>query len=115
MLVNDLAIARFERQRSMDPSWFNFSECVSSHLTFEDAAELIALVLERTTSGYRQYFPAVAVQFEGHPAAEVIRQFYPDTPLRQPLEAIGELIDVSEITRDTGWRPTRRIVVKVER
>lgn len=114
MLVNDLAIARFERQRSMDPSWFNFSECVSSHLTFEDAAELTALVLERAASGYRQYFPAVAVQFEGHPAAEVIRKFYPDTPLKQPIEAITELIDVSDITRDTGWRPSRRMVVKVD-
>lgn len=114
MLVNDLAIARFERQRSMDPTWFNFSECVSSHLTLEDAGELIALVLERMGPGYRQYFPAVAVEFTGHSAADVIRRFYPDTPLRQPLEAITELIDVSEITNATGWRPSRRIAVPVE-
>jgi hypothetical protein len=98
----------------MDPSWFNYCECVSSHLTFEDAAELIALVLERPGAGYRQYFPAQAVEFEGHSAAEVIRRFYPDTPLKQPLEAIRELIDVSDITRDTGWRPSRRIVVQVD-
>ena len=114
MLVNDLTIARFERQRSMDPSWFNYSECVSSHLTLEDAAELIALVLEHATPGYRQYFPALAVEFAGHPAAEVIRRFYPDTPLRQPLDTIRELIDLSDITRDTGWRPTRRIIVPVD-
>jgi len=113
MLVNEQAIGRFEKLRSIDTSWFNFSECVS-HLTFEDAAELTALVLERAGAGYRHYFPALAIQFVGKSAADVIREFYPDTPLRQPLEAIDELIDVSAITRETGWRPTRRILVPIE-
>jgi len=113
MLVNELTITRFERQRSADPSWFNFSECVS-HLTLEDAGALIALVLERSVAGYRQYFPALAVQFKGRTTADIIRQFYPDTPLRQPLEAIDALIDIADITRDLGWTPSRQILVPVE-
>jgi nucleoside-diphosphate-sugar epimerase len=113
MLVNDHLLGRFESHRSLNPSWFNFPECVS-HLTFEDAGELIALVVERATPGYRQYFPAVAMQFEGRSNADLIRQFYPDTPLNQPAEEMPELIDISDITRDTGWRPTRRISVPIE-
>jgi nucleoside-diphosphate-sugar epimerase len=113
MLVNDHLLGRFEALRSLNPSWFNFPECVS-HLTFEDAGELIALVVERATPGYRQYFPAVPMQFKGRSNADLIREFYPDTPLNQPAEEISELIDISDITRDTGWRPTRRILVPIE-
>lgn len=113
MLVNDHLIARFESIRSFSQNWFNFSECVS-HLTFEDAGELIAVLLERATPGYRQYFPALAMQFNNRTPADLIRQFYPDTPLNEPLDQIRELIDISDITRDTGWAPKRRILVPIE-
>jgi hypothetical protein len=54
------------------------------------------------------------MQFKGRTNADLIRQFYPDTPLNQPAADMPELIDISDITRDTGWRPTRRIVVPIE-
>jgi len=113
MLVNDHLISRFESIRNLSQNWFNFSECIS-HLTFEDAGELIALLVERGTPGYRQYFPALAMQFKGRTPADLIRQFYPDTPLNQPIEEIAELIDIADITRETGWKPTRRILVPIE-
>ena len=113
MLVNDHLISRFESVRTLAQNWFNFPECVS-HLTFEDGADLIARLVEQGNPGYRQYFPAVAMQFKGRTNADLIRQFYPDTPLRQPAEAIAELIDISDLTRDTGWHPTRRILVPIE-
>jgi nucleoside-diphosphate-sugar epimerase len=113
MLVNDHLIARFESLRTLSQNWFNFPECIS-HLTFEDAGELIALLVERSTPGYRQYFPALAMQFKGRTTADLIRQFYPDTPLNRPIDEIGELIDTSELTRDLGWKPTRRILVPIE-
>lgn len=113
MLVNDAMIARIESLRTIGEGWFNFCEC-ASHLTFEDAAELVALSLDSATPGYRQYFPALAMQFAGRSTADMIREFYPDTPLRAPVEDIAELIDLSDVTRDTGWRPTRRIRVPVE-
>lgn len=113
MLVNDHLFSRFESLRTLAQNWFNFPECVS-HLSFEDAAELIALIIERSPPGYRQYFPALAMQFKGRTPADLIRQFYPDTPLKEPLDEISELIDISDITRDVGWRPTRRILVPIE-
>jgi nucleoside-diphosphate-sugar epimerase len=113
MLVNDQMLSRFESLRSIGPNLFNFSECLS-HLTFEDGAELIALVVEQGKPGYSQYFPALAMQFKGHSCADLIREFYPDTPLNKPAEDIAELIDISDITRETGWRPKRRILVPVE-
>jgi nucleoside-diphosphate-sugar epimerase len=113
MLVNEHLLSRFESHRSLNPGWFNFPECVS-HLTFEDAGELIALLVAGAPPGYRQYFPAVAMQFQGRSNADLIREFYPDTPLHQPAEDMPELIDISDLTRDTGWRPTRRIVVPIE-
>jgi nucleoside-diphosphate-sugar epimerase len=113
MLVNEQLLARFESLRSISRNWFNFPECVS-HLTFEDGAELIALLVDQGQPGYHQYFPALAMQFKGRSSAELIREFYSDTPLGKPIEEISELIDLSEVTRDTGWRPTRRILVPIE-
>lgn len=113
MLVNEHLLGRFESIRSLSKNWFNFPECVS-HLTFEDAGELTAIVVEQGRAGYHQYFPALAMQFKGHTNADLIRQFYPDTPLRTASEHIDELIDISDITHATGWKPTRRIVVPIE-
>lgn len=113
MLVNDHMLARFESIRSFSPLWFNFSECLS-HLTFEDGAELIAALVQRDAPGYHQYFPALAMQLRGFPLPRLVREFFPDTRLATPLDAIDELIDLSAITRDTGWQPTRRILVPLE-
>jgi nucleoside-diphosphate-sugar epimerase len=113
MLVNEQMIARFESVKTLSQNWFNFSEC-ASHLTFEDAGELTARIIERGAPGYRQYFPALAMQFKGRSAAQLAAQLYPDTPLRVPSGELAELIDISDIQSDTGWVPTRRIVVPIE-
>jgi nucleoside-diphosphate-sugar epimerase len=113
MLAGDQLLARFESIRSFSHHWFNFPECLA-HLTVDDAAELIVAVIERAPPGYHQYFPAQAMAFKGRSTADLIREFYPDTPLRKPIEEIAELIDVSDITRETGWRPTRRILVPLD-
>jgi nucleoside-diphosphate-sugar epimerase len=113
MLVGEQLINRFESLRNFAPHWFNFSECLS-HLTVDDAGELIAEVLRRKVPGYHQYFPALPMQLRGWSNSRLVREFYPDTRLDKPLDDIAELIDTSEITRDTGWKPTRRIVVPLE-
>lgn len=113
MLVNEQMLQRFETIRTLKGGWFNFHECLS-HLTFEDAAELIACCLQRSTPGYRQYFPALSIQLGRRSAAGVIAEFYPDTPLRQEREGITELIDLSEITQELGWAPRRRILVPLD-
>jgi nucleoside-diphosphate-sugar epimerase len=113
MLLTERFLGRFETIRSLKHGWFNYAECLA-HLTVEDAAELVALVLEHGRPGFRTYFPALAMEFQGRTAAQMIREFYPESPLVKPLDAIDDLIDISEITRDTGWKPTRRIRVPLE-
>ncbi len=113
MLVGEQLLGRFESIRTFSHTWFNFSECLS-HLTLDDAAELIAAVVERDAPGYHQYFPAQAMQLRGRSNADLIAEFYPDTLLRKPALEIAELIDLSDLERDTGWRPTRRILVPLD-
>lgn len=113
MLVGEQLINRFESLRTFSPHWFNFNECLS-HLTVDDASELIALVVKRDEPGYFQYFPALSMQLRGWSNEKLIREFYPDTRLERPIDDIAELIDISDITRDTGWKPTRRILVPLD-
>lgn len=113
MLVGEQMLARFESVRSFSNAWFNFSECLS-HLTFDDAAALIVATLERDTPGYRQYFPALSMRLQGRSNRDLITQFYPETELRRPAAEIDELIDISAISADTGWAPTRRILVPLD-
>jgi nucleoside-diphosphate-sugar epimerase len=113
MLVGEQLLQRFESIRSFTSGWFNFHECLS-HLTFDDGADLIARCLRREAPGYRQYFPAQAMQLRGRSTPALISTFYPDTELRRPREEVGELIDISDITRETGWQPSRRILVPLD-
>jgi nucleoside-diphosphate-sugar epimerase len=113
MLVGEQLIQRFESIRTLSAGWFNFHESIS-HLTFDDAAELIACCVRREAPGYAQYFPALPIDLRGRSTADLIATFYPDTELRQPRSEIADLIDISEITKATGWRPRRRILVPLD-
>jgi len=74
-------------------------------LSMSDAATLIGAILAADLPGFRIYLPAARANRLGLPAADVIRAHYPNVPLRRPLEAIDSLVDVSRITRETGWTP----------
>jgi nucleoside-diphosphate-sugar epimerase len=76
-----------------------------SYLSCLDAAALILKVIEAELPGGRTYFPASRKNLLGLPAADVIRQYYPEIPLRKPASEIESLVDISTITRDLGWEP----------
>lgn len=84
---------------------FNFGELLA-YLTFADAAALVRAVLEKQQAGYHQYYPAQCLQVRGLSLAALIAQHYPEIPLRQPLDRIASLIDVSALAHDLGWAPT---------
>jgi nucleoside-diphosphate-sugar epimerase len=71
-------------------------------LTHEDAAALFLAVLRADLPGYRVYLPGVAHRHRDLGLAELIRAHYPDAA------AVGarDLIDISTIVAQTGWRPT---------
>jgi nucleoside-diphosphate-sugar epimerase len=78
---------------------------VFSYLSFRDAAELIVSILGASLPGFRIYMPADPKNRLGRSAREVIKEYYPDVPLRQPLEEIESLINISAIRNETGWLP----------
>ena len=76
-----------------------------SYLLLEELARLVLAIVRAGLTGFRCYFPAARDNLLSLPPASVIRRQYPCVPLRAPLAAIDALVDTSEITRDTGWRP----------
>jgi len=101
-------------QQPLTPSGLNLGEALT-YLEIEDAAALVGLVLTHQKPGYHQYFPARAVEVEGMTAGEVIRELFPQTPLRRPPEAIASLVDISALERDFGFRPRPPLTVRLER
>lgn len=99
-LVDD---ALLQRIRS-DGSWAKINPHEGfAFLHVGDAATLIEAILRQSLPGYRVYFPAAPDNGLRRPVADVIREYYPDVPLRRPLEEIAALVDTSVITRETGW------------
>ncbi|MFZ5894269.1 MAG: NAD-dependent epimerase/dehydratase family protein [Myxococcota bacterium] len=92
----------------------DFVEC-TAHLYMEDAGELVADVLEKRLPGYHQYFPAETMELRGYSLSEWIADRYPNSPLRKPIAEFDRLIDNSSITRELGWKPTRRLSLEIER
>jgi uronate dehydrogenase len=70
-------------------------------LSYEDAARLFLAVVRTDLPGYRVYMPGTAHRHRDLTPAELIRVHYPDVP-----PATQDLIDVSTITAQTGWRPS---------
>jgi nucleoside-diphosphate-sugar epimerase len=81
------------------------SDGVFSYLSFSDAADLIVALLRISLPGFRTYMPAHPNNRLGLPAADVIKKYYPNVFLRRPLKEISNLIDISRIEAETGWRP----------
>jgi nucleoside-diphosphate-sugar epimerase len=112
MLVNEWLARRLSGKIRVDS--INFAEC-TAHLFLKDAGELCADVLAKRPLGYHKYFPAVAMNLEGYPLADMLRDRYPEVPQKKPLAELSDLIDISSICRDIGWAPRERLSAKVER
>jgi nucleoside-diphosphate-sugar epimerase len=93
------APARMQEYHLSDPRFF------FSYLTFLDAADLIKRVIDADLPGYRVYLPASRRTSVPRPVADLVREYYPQVPLRKPVAELSSLIDISTITRETGWEP----------
>ena len=47
--------------------------------------------------------PAARGNSRGRSATDIVREFYPDVPIRAPGGVLEDLVDVSEIERVFGW------------
>jgi UDP-glucose 4-epimerase len=77
-----------------------------AYLDVRDGAALVVAILAAPLSGYRAYFPASRGNLENRAVPALIRAYYPNVPLRRPIDAIESLVDTSDIERETGWKPT---------
>ncbi len=100
-------------QQPVPQSELNFGEALA-YLTFADAARLVALVVEQQQPGYHQYFPAQALVLAGHTLESTLREYFPSTPLRLPIEQMQALVDLSALERDFGFRPAPPMTVQLE-
>ncbi len=85
-----------------------------SYLHVEDAASLVLAIVQKTTPGYHQLFPAAPDTPVGKPLPEIIEEFYPGVPLRVPADEMESLVDISKIEADWGWRPEHTGVLSGE-
>lgn len=102
--------------RMLDPKWMpairpQLAQDKESHegfsfLNTNDAGTLmVALAAANLAPGYRCYFPTARNPSNGRPVPELLREYYPQVPLRRPADQMDSLVDLSDIVRDTGWTP----------
>ncbi len=103
---NERGVARIPR------AWLDVAEA-TAHLTLEDAAECVASVLECEQPGYHQYFPAQAMDLQGYDIPRMVSEFYPEVPLKRPLNELDSLIDLSAVREAVGWQPRDRVRAEI--
>ena len=76
-----------------------------AYLALPDAAQLVAAVVKANLPGYRAYLPAsIGTTLSPMSIDEIIARYYPEIPQRE-LGQFDNLVNVGDITRDTGWIP----------
>lgn len=74
-----------------------------SGLTYDDAARLFLAVVRAGLPGYRVYLAGTSHRHRDLSVAELIDRYYPEVPA-----GTTDLIDISTIMAETGWRPSSR-------
>jgi len=107
LLISPQWMDRFKSEPRQQP-WpgSNLDEAFAC-LTMTDAAALIEAILRAPLEGFRIYFPVCPDPAIRLPIPQIIRTYFPNVPLRKPIEQIDAMVDVSRITRETGWAPSR--------
>lgn len=98
-----------ERAKTL-PKWRRWHRSVYpdegfGYLWVPDAAALVDAILTHPAPGYACYAPAHEDNLLALSAEELIERFYPDVPLKQSLAGRQSVIDIREITEQTGWTP----------
>jgi nucleoside-diphosphate-sugar epimerase len=95
-----------KRHMDVEKSWRDeYIDEVFAFLTFADAGRLVAAVLKAELPGYRCYLPAYPAVRVSMSEKELIARYFPTVALKKPAEEMQGLVDISQITRETGWIP----------
>lgn len=79
---------------------------VNSYLTYEDGASLVVACIKSDVTGMHTYLPAARGTLSCRDHRQMIREFFPNVPLRKPIEEIESLVDNSLIEKEVGWSPS---------
>lgn len=79
-----------------------------SYLALNDAADLVVALVKADLPGFRIYLPASPGTTAPMSVDEIVTRYYPDVP-RRAQSKYDNLVDVSQITSDTGWIPRCRL------
>lgn len=113
MIPDGFWLRHFAKGNRVARADLNFGEALS-FLLLEDAAEATAAVVEGTPAGYRQYFPARALEIRNLSLSSIIESEYPHVPLARPIETISSLVNVEHLTRAVDWRPKHSLAVTLQ-
>jgi nucleoside-diphosphate-sugar epimerase len=76
-----------------------------SYIDLRDAASACRLALDAPVSGARSYIIANADSVMDRPTAELLREVFPDVPVRGDITGTPSLFSTAAAQRDLGWRP----------
>lgn len=108
-LFNPEYLKYYKRYRSSFKHYSNLDECFTS-LTMDDAASLIVATLKSDLPGYRCYFPACPEPLAEEKVGELIEKYYQGVKLNRPKNKLKSLVDISQITKETGWIPKDNVM-----
>jgi nucleoside-diphosphate-sugar epimerase len=77
-----------------------------SYIDLRDAASACRLALDAPVTGARSYVIANADTVMERPTVELLREFFPDVPVRGEVVGTGSLFSTTAARADLGWRPT---------
>jgi hypothetical protein len=92
------------RRSNWTQKQFDIDECYS-YLAMNDAARLIKAILDADLKGFRRYLPAANKPYINASLIDIIKKCYAGIPLKKTAEQLDSLVDISQITADTGWVP----------
>lgn len=67
------------------------------------AARAARLSIEANFKGHQAFFITAADTTAKRPSAELAKQFYPNVPLRSPMDGFASFFDASKAQRMLGW------------
>ncbi|MFP4223650.1 MAG: NAD-dependent epimerase/dehydratase family protein [Phycisphaeraceae bacterium] len=107
LLASDQKVRWFrDRQPADGPDPANLLDVGFSFLAIADAVDFIETLLEKAPPGYECFFPTSEENRLGWPVWRIAKLFYPNVPLRKPLDEMEQLVDHSAILNKLGWRPS---------
>jgi nucleoside-diphosphate-sugar epimerase len=76
-----------------------------SYIDLRDAAAACRLALSAPVTGARSYIIANADTVMERPTAELLRECFPDVPVRGEVTGTGSLFSTAAAQAELGWRP----------